>query len=110
MKVICYCGLELIDSSDHHPHKAWMIPDQLWNGIFDGLDEEVLTLLESGQIRESDASMQARRLIYDAARVLYQCSECGRLYVNDQHGKLHCFLPEDDSVPNHLLRGDGVDA
>lgn len=84
-----------------------MIPDQQWLGIVDGVDETVLKPLEAGLIREPAASMRFRGILSRSVRILYQCNECGRLYMNDRHGVLHCFLPADETVPRSLLSGDG---
>ncbi|WP_437223422.1 hypothetical protein SH661x_003212 [Planctomicrobium sp. SH661] len=104
MKVTCHCGHLLVDSTDGHPHKAYFIPDQNWLALFDGIDEQVLVPLERGKIREEAASMKTRELIGKPARTMYQCRECGRLYVDDSDGRLHCFLPADNSVPREILR------
>ncbi|HWL08108.1 MAG TPA: hypothetical protein VNQ76_06885 [Planctomicrobium sp.] len=104
MKFDCHCGDRIADHSDDLPHKAHLIPDQNWNALWDRIDDEILPKLEKGRQNLETTAMQLRILFGDAIRAMYQCRECGRLYINDEHGKLHCYVPQDDAASCTILK------
>jgi len=87
MKIECKCGNYIVDQTDMLRNKAILIADQDW---FDFLE----SVKETGH---DDLEL---------SRKLYECDECGRLYIYDQNGGLNCFLPEDESH-NILASMDG---
>jgi hypothetical protein len=72
------------DATDALPHKAHLIADQDFGAVLDAV--------ERGDVRAW----------IGLTRVMYECSDCGRLWLNDAGGKLHAFSPEGDAKP--LLR------
>lgn len=40
----------------------------------------------------------------EGERTIYQCPECGVIYIEEDSGKLSAFLPEDDKVSKNLLK------
>lgn len=95
MKIRCHCGTAIIDQTDDVPNKAHLIPDQDWLATLDAIDAEVLLPLSGGLIGEDAASMRTRSIIGRAARGVWQCRECGRLYLDGPDGRLRCFAPDD---------------
>lgn len=103
MKITCHCGHLIPDHTDDLPQKGHLIPDQNWNGLWDQIDEELLPKLASQKLSPDAASMQLRDVFSQVTRILYQCQECGRLYINDEHGKLHCYVPRDPTASREIL-------
>ncbi len=104
MKIECHCGAFLIDQTDSLPHKAHLIPDQGWFVTFDAIDDEVIDPLAAGGIEKGAAYRLARLIIARSARLMYQCSACGRLYIDDLSGKLQCYVPENEQTAKEILR------
>lgn len=75
MKIGCHCGSVIPDQTDYLSFKAHLVADRDWE------DFTVSSEL-SGEIDSS------------YVRSCYQCTECGRLYVEDASRKLHSFVPE----------------
>ena len=104
MKVGCYCGATIYDQTDDLPQKGHLIPDQEWFATYDAMDDEVIEPLAGGTLDKKKAFMLSRVVISRAARLVYQCSACGRLYIDDKSGRLHCFVPMDDPSSKEILR------
>lgn len=104
MKIRCHCGETIIDQTDYLPHKAYLIPDQDWFAVHDGIDDEVIDLVAEGCLRTDAAYMRARHIIGRNARLMWQCRACGRLYIDGPDGQLRCFAPEGGGVDREILR------
>lgn len=96
MKIECTCGSLIFDGGDDLPHKAHVIPDKLWNATFEAIDKLVENAATKAQ-REA-ACMHIRTLVIKAARMGWQCRECGRLYMDDVENKLQSYAPEDGAT------------
>jgi hypothetical protein len=105
MKIGCYCGATIVDGTDDLPHKGHVIPDQAWLATLDALDEQVVDPLAAGSIGTERAYHASRSILVGAARLMYQCSACGRLYIDDRRGKLQCFVPATPETERQVLRG-----
>jgi hypothetical protein len=104
MKIGCRCGATIVDQTDYLPHKGHLIPDQEWLTTYDAIDDEVVDPLADGRLGKEAAYHHARRVISRAARPVWQCRACGRLYVDGPDGRLRCFLPEDEPPDREVLR------
>ena len=91
MKITCHCGHLIPDQTDSLPHKAHLIPDQNWEQLWEQIDTTVLDKLGAGKIDVDAAATILRTLISNSSRSMYQCSQCGRLYLNGSQGRLHCY-------------------
>ena len=109
MKIICHCGQTIFDSTDDLPDKAHFIPDQEWFNVLDRIDAEVIDGIADGTLPQYAAYTKARAIIGRSTRLIWQCRSCGRVYINDRHGKLHCYLPETDETAREILRSRGGD-
>jgi hypothetical protein len=89
MKFSCHCGTLIHDGADNAPHKAHFIPDQLY--------EAAMTQIEAGQ--------SSWLILSKSKRLMYQCRNCARLWLDDHAGKLVCFTPE-PGVEFGILRGE----
>lgn len=105
MKIGCHCGATIIDSMDCISHKAHLTPDQSVFEVMDGIDSEVIDPVSSNDLAPEKAYMVSRRIIACPTRLMWQCTECGRLYINGLDGELHCFVPESDRTDRRILRG-----
>jgi hypothetical protein len=106
MKIGCHCGNTLFDQTDGLPNKAYLIPDQGWDAMWEAIEEEVVSAVAAGLIKPADAAWKARLLVNAAGkRMMWQCSGCGRLYIDDRHGNLQCFLPSTADTEKEILRG-----
>ncbi|MFG2087491.1 hypothetical protein [Spirillospora sp. NPDC048824] len=83
MKIRCSCGELILDQTDFLPYKARFVSDMDWDDVHEGDVQE--------RLREWSRSM-------------WQCTGCGRLYLNDHGGGLQCFVPESAEAPVDLLR------
>ena len=104
MKFECRCGNVVLDIADGNTNKAQLIPDEVWSEMFEAFDERILKRLASGRIREEAASMALRTALIKASRSMYQCCECGRMWIDDPNGQLVSFQPESDPPPYGALR------
>ncbi|SFI39638.1 ubiquitin family protein [Planctomicrobium piriforme] len=103
MKITCHCGRLIPDQTDGLPQKAHVIPDQNWNQTWEQIDK-VLRHLAGRKTSEEAAAMQLRRIVSRVTRIAYQCPDCGRLYLNDEQGKLHSYVPHDDGTSRTILQ------
>ena len=107
MKIGCHCGATIFDQTDNLPHKGHLIPDQEWFATYDAMDDEVIVPLGDGAIDREKAFGLSRRVLSRASRPMYQCRACGRLYIDDAQGVLHCYVPADDTTSKEVLRSRG---
>lgn len=104
MKIGCQCGATIFDQTDDLPHKAHLIPDQEWFAKFDALDDKVIDPLVRGELTPQAAYMLARAILCEAARLMWQCATCGRLYIDDRANELQSYLPAEDTTAKEVLR------
>lgn len=107
MKISCYCGAVIVDQTDDVPHKGHMIPDQEWFATYDAIDNKVIDPVAEGRLEKAAAYRLAREIIRGSARLMYQCRECGRLYIDDGRGNLQCYVPEVEGTAREILRSRG---
>ncbi len=95
MKFNCLCGRVIVDSADCSPVKAHVIPDQEAFSILDAIDAAISHSGSSAHAK-AVACMKVRALLSDVARRIWQCQECGRLWIEDKAKeiKLKAFRPE----------------
>ena len=91
------------DSTDGLPRKGYIIPDQEWHPLMAAL-EKVIGDAMSRHLEAEAAFMQVHILLGDAARFVYQCRDCGRLFANDRQHKTHIYIPSSDETGREILR------
>lgn len=96
MHFLCACGNQIQDSSDYLRYKANFIADQDSNGIWGWIDE--LEKFEEDVDREQLFEKFSGFLKDVTMRSMYQCPECGRLYLSGNilggDKQLYAFTPE----------------
>lgn len=83
----CKCGHIIHDSTDYIGYKGHIIPDQDEGDYFDRVEE----IIKSDNPDKNSLMRDFLCAIND--RIIYQCTECGRLYI-EENNKLFCFKPE----------------
>jgi len=115
MKISCECGHTIYDSTDNISYKAYFVADQDYYDLCDAIDEQIEKLaagIEDSTARELNTASEAQKAMRNARiaiskyarRVIYQCSACGRLFVDDAQFQCQVFTPKDDSIPKNLMR------
>ena len=104
MKITCHCGALIIDQTDELPHKGHLIPDQECFATYDAIDDHVIDPVADGRLGREAAYREARKIIRQPTRLMYQCRSCGRLYIDDPKRELHCFVPESEQTSREILR------
>ena len=104
MKIGCHCGVTISDSTDYLSHKAHFTPDQDVYAVWDGIDDEVINRVATGELAVKDAYLKSRDIISSPTRQMWQCFECGRLFIDGPDGKLYCFVPENEETEKRILR------
>ena len=83
MKFECPCGAIIRDNTDYQKHKAYYIPDELYEGAVEKIEAGASPWVELRKVR----------------RIMYQCSECCRLFF-DKPGSKNLFIsykPEEET-------------
>ena len=99
MHFYCPCGNRISDTTDNIPHKAHLVPDQ--DVISCSAALEQIVRAENISIEEKLEQIIVRIQGHYLSRCIYQCPNCGRLFVDDASHKLHSFLPE-EPIDKHL--------
>jgi ribosomal protein L37AE/L43A len=103
MKLPCPCGHEIYDGPDQNPNIGHLIPDQDWFRLLDTIDAAIEGHHPTAKDKEA-ACMSVRCLIGDISRRIWQCSECGRLWINDRERQQQGFTPVTEAGKK-ILRG-----
>jgi hypothetical protein len=114
MKIFCECGYTIHCNTDCLSYKASFTADQDSFDLIDKIEEQIKKLATSIEYAASDkidldvliedTIIDISETISDYSRSIYQCSGCGRLFIDDNHFNTHVFIPQDNSVANNLLR------
>ena len=100
MHFYCGCGRRISDTTDLLPYKACFLSNEDEIAYCDTLEQiikdESLSLEERAYL--AVVTLQVRYL----SRCMYQCPDCGKLFIDDNDYKLHSFVPE-EPVDKHLL-------
>jgi hypothetical protein len=118
MKINCICGNVLRDQRDHIPYKAHFVADQDYEELSVEIEQQLARILTqgSGTSTVTNQTQSLGRVLWDAmdshTRTLYQCSNCGRICLEDPHDprKLEWFKPEDNKQWKLVLasvKGEG---
>ena len=104
MKIQCRCGARIVDQSDGLSDKAYLLPDEGFFELLDAITNAVRFSGPSGADKEAAADA-VRELVINLTRCIYQCVECGRLYIDGPRGTrvAYEFIPANDGIPHALL-------
>ncbi len=111
MKIGCVCGKIIYDQTDYISYKAYAIPDQDLFDLYDELDvllEQAVAGHESNAVAAEQMfrsiSVQISRTIGQYTKRLYQCTHCGRLYIEDETLTFRVFSPDEHTLQSSILR------
>lgn len=76
MKFLCECGKTIHDTTDALSYKGSIIADQDMNALWD-----IIEKLEKPHKEQIDVFNDVCNILH---RNIYQCPDCGRLYIEDQ--------------------------
>ncbi len=118
MKIGCVCGNTLRDQTDYIPYKAYAIADQDYEELVSGIVMKLeQACIQSPQLRsETNIKDLISQVIYfDMApfiKNLYQCRNCGRIFVEDPEDKsqLQIFKPEAENWKKVFASTKGEDS
>jgi hypothetical protein len=106
-KLVCRCGYSVVDQTDFLPHKAEVLSDQdserIWDAAADAIadffaqngDDARRTWTTSHLHTRGGADIDASSVVYQImkrgphrlGRTLYECSACGRLWLQARPGE-----------------------
>jgi hypothetical protein len=90
MHIVCECGYVIHDSSDYLPYKGYVVSDMDWFDFLETIDYAIEKSGPSVENKEK-ALMDVRSLAAKLFRSIYQCKNCGRLFISKEKGKLETF-------------------
>ena len=100
MHFYCSCGNRISDITDFLSFKASFLADQDEDDYFGQVEQAVQDGLPDGSLLDVLAIQLPSRYL---CRSMYQCPQCGNLFLEDTSGKLHEFVPK-TSEAQGLLR------
>lgn len=102
MKLKCPCGKVIHDGTDGLSYKGHIVPDEELFPNFDQCELLLDRVAEKGCVGETD--FMDLRKIWAGWRAIYQCPECGRIFVWDRDlQKTFIFAPEEKDINKALL-------
>ena len=109
MKIRCSCGAMIVDQSEWLPDKAQVIPDESFFPLLDAMTRAIRQSGPSAEEKEAAAD-HVRQLVIDITKCIYQCAECGRIYVDGPRGTriAYEFVPANEATPRELLKAPPV--
>ena len=91
MNFACRCGYHFYDGSDNLSFKAHILADEDWN--------EFVGYLEDAEKPHTEKIENMGRSLDLLERCIYQCPECGRLFLESADGSLTMFTPSGTAEP-----------
>ena len=103
----CSCGRQFLNSTDNRSYVAQILSDQDYDAFFDLIDAAVE---KSGPtpLDKERAVMDLRASLFCRQPRIWQCVQCGLVYITDANGNRHAHAPVGD-VPRDLFAGRGVE-
>ena len=103
----CSCGYRFLNSTDNRSYVARILADQDYDAFFDLIDAAVE---KSGPtpLDKERAVMDLRVSLFAKHPHVWQCLQCGIVYITDAAGKRHAHTPVGD-VPRDLFAGRGIE-
>lgn len=100
MKINCECGWVIPDITDGVPNKAYLIPDQDWETLWDSIDDAIENPGSTPKEREARCMALRQLRLF---RTLWQCPGCGQLFIDDQKYELQLFVPRSPETSKSIL-------
>ena len=102
----CSCGFTF-QSRDNRSYTGWLLADEDFDAFWDLIDAAIE---KSGPtpLDKERAVMDLRASLFEKHPHLWQCPECGLVYIPDSDGNRHAHAPVGDA-PRDLFAGRGVE-
>lgn len=98
MWIQCSCGHQIKDTDDSISYKARYISDQDWFGVLDNIDSNI----QSPEPNKDKLCHDNRKFLLGKVKNIYQCTDCGRLYIEDSNRELREYLPLEEGCGDVL--------
>ncbi|KRE55893.1 hypothetical protein [Paenibacillus sp. Soil750] len=102
MKIRCRCGDIIVDQTDFHSNKGYIISDQDFFDFLDAVDNAIEKSGPTAKDKER-AVMSIRYLIGELQKTVYQCFTCGRMYINAKENGLKEFTAGEHAQGSSIL-------
>jgi len=99
MKIKCTCENIIVDQTDYLKNKGYLISDTQWFDFWDAVDEAIKES-EYSKAEKEDFSIQFKQQW--VFKKIWECSKCGKLYIEDKNGELVSYSP-DSKKYNRIL-------
>ena len=103
MKFLCDCGYMFRDQTDDLPFKGYIYPDQSQEKLYEAINKIFASERPSDDVKFDE--MINDIVSPKGIRTIYQCPECGTIYINEDKGKLSAFSPKSNNASKNLLKG-----
>ncbi|WP_342436509.1 hypothetical protein NSS79_24570 [Paenibacillus sp. FSL L8-0436] len=90
MNFRCECGQRIHDTTDYLSYKGYLISDQDQFDLLDEIDDAIEKSGPSSTDKE-EAAIRIRSLISTLFKTVYQCSNCGNFFIDNDHPGLEMF-------------------
>ncbi len=91
MKIECSCKHIIFDNTDFIKYKGYFISDSHWFEFWNKVDKVIEEPSSKPKERE-EACMKLRSM--KVFSTLWECQNCGKLFIDDKNGKLVQYIPE----------------
>jgi hypothetical protein len=102
MNFRCECGQRIHDTTDYLSYKGYLISDQDQFDLLDEIDDAIEKSGPSSTDKE-EAAMRIRSLISTLFKTVYQCSNCGNFFIDNDPPRLEMFRGA-NQVNKNLLK------
>ncbi|UMV49858.1 hypothetical protein LMZ02_11105 [Paenibacillus macerans] len=106
MNFRCECGQRIHDTTDYLSYKGYLISDQDQFDLLDEIDDAIEKSGPSSTDKE-EAAMRIRSLISTLFKTVYQCSNCGNFFIDNNHPSLEMFRGANQVNKNLLVSALG---
>ena len=89
MKIGCECGASIPDQTDRLPNKGHIFGDRDWCSFWDKIDAAI----ENPPKHETRQETVMRTRQGETSRHVWECHQCGRLYLEDANHDLIEYFP-----------------
>jgi hypothetical protein len=96
----CECGQPFLSSTDNRSYVARFLPDQSYDAFSDIVDAAI----ERSGPTPADKDAACRGWRRFPMPYAWQCPNCGCLYLEDERGERHRFVPASEAAPRDVFR------
>lgn len=102
MNFRCECGQRIHDNTDYLSYKGYLMSDQDQFDLLDEIDDAIEKSGPSASDKE-EAAMRIRSLTSTLFKTVYQCPNCGNLFIDNDHDRSLEMFRGANQVNKNLL-------